>query len=77
MIMAIRLDRRIQIANQRANLYNQQQSQQNNNYNYYNTYIFTSPNPDETWNQIRQIPDPVARGNAMKAFSNHIHDKAI
>ena len=41
----------------------------------YNNYFFGS-NPDETWNQIRQIPDPETRLNAMKAFSNHIHDKA-
>ena len=69
------IDRRIQIANDRANQYNQQQYYQPQQVYNYNNYFFGS-NPDETWNQIRQIPDPVARGNAMKAFSNHIHDKA-
>ena len=55
------IDRRIQIANDRANQYNQQQQYyQPVNYNT-NYYFFASPNPDETWNQIRQIPDPVAR----------------
>ena len=71
------IDRRIQIANERAtqcnNMYQQPQpiyNTYNNNYNY-----FFSSNPDQTLDQINSIQDPRARNEAKQAFYNHLYNQ--
>ena len=66
------IDRRIQIANDRAMNNNNicAQPYQINNFNY-----FFSSNPDETFRQINSISDPNVREDAKRAFYNHLYNQ--